>query len=263
MHLNNLKNYDVCLSKNTIDLILGSILGDGSLILKKNYLNAVFMIKQSTLKYLKWKLELIDPILGKTISENKSDGSRYTQNLSWVYQSKANEQLSKIYNFTRSKGVKVIKRTWLNMMSPLSLAIWWLDDGSIIGNGRKGRFCTHSFSEETHKILKRYLQVVWGIQSSLRKTSLNPKTKKVYSSLELDTTNLKKLIELILPYLESLPLQMWHKCILLYKDQDCQQRWISTIIEKSKISKSIIEQALMIKKNRWKAYVEKDIVQSL
>ena len=53
-------------------------------------------------------------------------------------------------------------------MTPLSLAIWWLDDGSIIGNGRKGVLCTDGFDEESVHVLARYLEKVWGVYAHVR-----------------------------------------------------------------------------------------------
>lgn len=50
----------------------------------------------------------------------------------WIFQSAVSGQLTEIHNLTHQKNKKKIKRAWLNHLTPLSLAIWWYDDGSLI-----------------------------------------------------------------------------------------------------------------------------------
>ena len=44
------------------------------------------------------------------------------------------------------------------MLTPLSLMVWWLDDGSLIVNSRKGVFCTEGFNYQDLTVLSRYLK---------------------------------------------------------------------------------------------------------
>ena len=119
-----------------------------------------------------------------------------------------------------------IKRSWLNHMTPISLMVWWLDDGSIIGNGRKGVFCTDVFDKESIEILKQYFKVVWDIETSIGiKRTKNP--EKEYYRLYLSTNELKKLLIIIMPYI---PIKsMLYKIKLKYKDKEMQERWISIV----------------------------------
>ena len=57
--------------------------------------------------------------------------------------------------------------------------------------------------------------------------------------------------------------QMLPKVILLYKDSNLQQRWISEVNQSTIFSKEIIEKYISEKKNKWKKYTsENDIVRS-
>src|SRR3989344_2779400 len=102
------------LSKNVRDIILGSLLGDGSLAIKQK-------------EYFFWKVEMLKEICGESCywlqgSEKKPDGWGTAK---YRFQSKALSSLTEIYNLThkRVSGTKVrVTRKWLNQLSPLSLA---------------------------------------------------------------------------------------------------------------------------------------------
>src|SRR3989344_6056282 len=139
------------------DLILGSLLGDGSIKIHPKYKNARFSFRHSIKQkdYFFWKMKQLEEISSKKCWWKQKGG--FSENIIFRYQSNALPVLSEIYNLTHPKGMLKIRRKWLNQLTPLSLAVWWLDDGSIISNGRKGVICTDAFSKEENEILKRYL----------------------------------------------------------------------------------------------------------
>ncbi len=72
-------------------------------------------------------------------------------------------------DFYRAKK-KVIPGYLLERMTPLSLAVWYMDDGSIKSNKHKGVFLnTQSFSKKDVKTLQSILENKFGIASSTRK----------------------------------------------------------------------------------------------
>lgn len=227
----NLKNKffnRISLSESCKAIILGSILGDGSLKISKPYKNARFWIRHSVIQkeYWEWKLFQLSEIqTAKSKQFQKPNG--FSKNKKLLFQSSAREELTQLYNIIYKKNRIKIRRTWLNYMTPLSLAIWWLDDGSIIGNGKRGVFCTDGFSKEENKLLKKYLLVVWKIEVSigLVKRTYKGKTKEIFR-LYLNTTSLKKFFRIIMPYSPRLSSMLYKYCIL-YKDTELQQRWIS------------------------------------
>ncbi len=255
----------VPLSKRTREIILGSLLGDGSLKIHRPYKNARFSFRHSVRQkeYFWWKANLLKEVAGeKSVFIQKNDGG-FSKNPKLRFQSKAMESLTDLYQLTHKKGKLNIRRKWLNMMGPLALAIWWQDDGSIIANGRKGVFCTDGFDEKPVKIISRYLKKVWGI-----KTKVSPIRKKKFSKKEKyfrlyihSTEDLKKFFRTILPHIH-VP-EMLTKVTILYRDNQLQQRWISEAAKISSFSEAIISQIVEKKKRKWRKYSEKDIVQSL
>src|SRR3989338_1383100 len=168
------------LSNKNKEVILGSLLGDGSLKIPERYKNARFSFRHSVLqqKYFFWKVDQLKEISGENCWwKQKADGYGGEK---LRYQSLALESLSELHKLTHKNNHLVIKRKWLNQLTPLSLAIWWLDDGSLIGTGKRGVFCTDSFSLDEQKIIARYLLKVWGIKTTIGKINRrwNGKTKE-------------------------------------------------------------------------------------
>lgn len=234
MHIIQLQNKilkNIPLSDSCVDIILGSLLGDGSLKIHKNYTNARFKFRHSIVnqEYFMWKASmLLDISSEKSVVKQKADGFSTKNKL--LYQSRALPSLTMIYNQTHSHNTLLIKRKWLNHLSPLSLAIWWLDDGSLISNKRKGVLCTDGFEKKSVLVLSKYLFVVWGVRTKVG--AVNSCGRKLakqekYWRLWFSTTELKKFLRIILPYI---PIQSClPKVIIQYKDIELQQRWISEV----------------------------------
>lgn len=251
-----MENKNVPLSDRTKDIILGSILGDGSLKIYKGYKNARFSFRHSIVQksYFLWKVKNLSEISSsKSIFLQKPDNG-YSKNEKLRYQSMALELLTGIYEMVCKRNIFQIRRKWLNRMSALSLAIWWFDDGSIISNGRKGVFCTDGFEKNQVEILSKYLRVVWDIQNVVApiRRKRDGKQKEYWRIWIRSTNELKKFFQIILPHLEVE--ELLPKVIILYKDLQLQQRWISEIAKSTKFSEEIIQKYVSGKKNKWKAY---------
>lgn len=223
-NIQNKQFAQISLSPSCKTIILGSILGDGSLKLYKPYKNARFWIRHSWIQheYWLWKVQQLSEI--QTSKSNQVQlPTGYSSHKKLLFQSSAKKELTQIYNITYKKNRIRIRRTWLNHMSPLSLAIWWLDDGSIIGNGKRGVLCTDGFSEKEVGTLQRYLAVVWKIevQLGILNRNLGGKSKK-YFRLYFNTTSLKSFFRIIMPCI-PVPSMIYKYC-LLYKDTELQQR---------------------------------------
>lgn len=247
------------------EIILGSLLGDGSLKIHKNYQNARFSFRHSINQrdYFFWKKSQLSDISGeKCFWETKGNDGLGGKKLR--YQSIASPKLTNLHKLACKNSKLKIQRRWLNLLTPLSLAIWWMDDGSIIGNGRKGVFCTECFSYEDQKIMARYLRVVWKIDVHIGKIrrTWNGKEAEYYRLWIRSSEELKKFLRIILPQLKIE--SMLPKFLILYKDIDLQQRWISEVSSLTGFSKKTIEKYVYLKKNKWKKYAssENDIVRS-
>jgi len=252
MKQNRQKMVNPSLSTKCQEIILGSLLGDGSLKKSAHYQNARFSFRHSTIQkeYFFWKVKELKEISGqKCYWLQKPDG--WGNNNMLRYQSLALPSLTAMCGLV-SKGQRYrVRRRWLNQLTPLSLAVWWMDDGSIIGNGRKGVFCSESFSYKEHLILSQYFRKVWHIETTIAEKQ---KGLGKYRLWIHSTDNLQKFLRMILPYV---PVEsMLSKTLILYKSILFQQRWISEVKQLSIFSESAIDKCLLEKKKKWKNFRE-------
>ena len=232
------------LSNKVKEILLGGLLGDGSLKINDRYLNARFSFRHSILQkeYFFWKVNNLKEISGEKNVWYQEDGKIR-------YQSAALESLTEIHKLTNAGNKLFIRRKWLNLLTPLSLAVWWLDDGSLVKNARQGVLCTDGFNLEAQKILAQYLLDVWGIE-----VKIGP-TKKIGGYYRLwfrSTEMLKKFLRVILPYVKVE--SMLPKVIILYNDPVLQERWISEVAQLTGFKKSVVEKYLEIKKSKYKKF---------
>jgi len=137
------------LSDRVRSIIFGLVLGDGILKLNPGYKNANLSFRHSITQkeYFIWKRDILGPAIssGNDRSEQTLDKfhSKEFGKHKLRYQSVARPGLTYIYNLTHDGSKEceiVIKRNWLNMMTPLSLAVWWFDEGSLVKYGSQGVF---------------------------------------------------------------------------------------------------------------------------
>jgi len=245
----------VPLSQRARSVILGSILGDGSLKIQKSYKNANLQIRHSETQkeYLLWKADILREIATeKSVSVQKPDG--YSARSKWRFVSRRLPSLTELHRLTYRDNRVRIRRTWLNQLTPLSLAVWWCDDGSLISyGGRKGVLCTDGFDEKSVRVLSRYLQVVWNIHTIVAPVGRKRDgTEERYWRIWIRSVDeLRKFLRIILPHM---PASMIHKTILLYKDTQFQQRWISEVIQLSNLPEDVVLAAYEEKKAKWQCY---------
>ncbi len=222
------------LSESCESIILGGILGDGSL--KKYSKNARYSLRHSIKQeeYFFWKAKQLEEIASpKSVRLQKADG--YSKKKKYRFQSRALPVLTLLHEKLYQKSSKlIIRRQWLNHLTAQSLAVWWMDGGSIIGGGRQGVICTDGFPEPQVLLLAQYLQKVWGISVRVGPAYVRYKGRqRVYYRLWLNTTSLKKFLKIIIPYI---PVQsMMYKVRIKYKDPLFQQRWISEVKKRTQL----------------------------
>lgn len=207
------------LSKECMQVILGGLLGDGHLSRTKGYKNARFQMRHSICQqdYFDWKIKKLQEICTKkSVQVQQPDGWSSQKKLHFM--SKACIQCTDIFNVTHSKKKLHIQRHWLNHLEPLGLAVWWFDDGSIISKGQQGILCTDGFDKKYVEILQQYLQVVWHVKTTLRKSG--PTFR-----LALSKTQLQAFLHIISAYIPCK--NMIYKMKIQYKNADSLQRWIS------------------------------------
>lgn len=120
-------------------LLIGSVLGDGTLTKGKDCKNARFSERhcESQLKYATWKRDLLKPFVpGKfQIYEGSNhiiSGVECRTQKSYQFNTISHSYLTKLYHKFYLDGKKVVPLDIYEYMNGLSFAVWITDDGSFI-----------------------------------------------------------------------------------------------------------------------------------
>ncbi len=189
------------LTDEQLSLLVGCLLGDGTMRMGKGAVNANFKIEQGLAQkeYTEYKysvlkdLVLTEPKISYRYDEN---GSKYRK--SWWFRTVRHPLLTKIYNrFYVGDGYrvgrKIIPKDIGVDLNPQSMAVWIMDDGSF----NKGiiDISTYSFVLEEIKILENAIYKKFGIQMVHHKD--RDKGFRMYAN----KSETLKMINLIKPYI--------------------------------------------------------------
>lgn len=199
-------------SKNKTGLLVGMLLGD-AYITKEGRLEIGHSIKQK--EYLLFK----------------KDRLKFFFNFSYVekYCGREKKYLECFIRSNTSPYLKLMRKIWYKPNKTLSkkmiykiseegLAYWYLDDGSLIFQknasgeieSRKGYLNTQNFSFEENVLLQEMLKDKYHISVKIHKD-------KEYYRLYLNSTELKKLLDIISTYI---PPSMKHKECFRYQKRN-------------------------------------------
>ena len=156
-------------------VIIGSLLGDGTMRVGKGGRNANFKVehglKQKEL--VEWKYNELRSFVftGPRISYRyRYDGKKYPK--SWWFRTIRHPEITVIYNqfYTGEEyrtGRKIIPDSIDKWITPLSLAIWIMDDGNY---SRKSiNISTYSFSRDEIELLQKVLESKFNLTANFHK----------------------------------------------------------------------------------------------
>ncbi len=189
-------------------VILGSILGDGSLLKNKSSKNARLQIGHCTkqLDYLEWKKSLLDPFVkGKTHQAEKPGPKEICGKTSYstgyyLFNTIAHPNITEYYNKFYFRGLKRVHEDVIKDLDELALAIWLADDGSFgmrkeCKYSIRGSIATCSFTIEENRILMEALKKFYKGHICLSTSGPNP---CLYLS---GTKHIEALLDLVVPFL--------------------------------------------------------------
>ncbi|KXK10382.1 MAG: DNA endonuclease family protein [Microgenomates bacterium OLB23] len=113
------------LSQVQMSVVIGSLLGDGYLRIMPGRRNAFLEINHSfhQHEYVDWKYDCLRNITKSAPKMRRSNGNRSA----YRFFTKQLSQLTELYSMFYKNRKKIVPKISLN---PLSLAVWYMDDGS-------------------------------------------------------------------------------------------------------------------------------------
>ena len=193
-----LSHYSECVPQEAFEMILGSLLGDASINhrYEDRYIGVQFNHCIDQLEYYNYKRK----IMGKYVGQDRVKISGYGSKMHSCV-TRANPHINEyIKKNCLINGKKTITKQWCDDLTPLSLAFWYMDDGTL-SNRNKDRyserisFATNSFSVEECNLLQSMLLNKYGIDSTIHNKP-SYKGNVIYLGVE----GSKKFCSLIAPY---------------------------------------------------------------
>lgn len=184
-------------TKRQQKIILGSVLGDGGIYVKKGYPRAHYAVKQSSRysEYVEWLFGELKNLCPSEIKRRKDNGQLY-------FYSSPSEYLTKTQLlFYKDRVKKVPENIKEILKSPLSLAVWFMDDGTLDYRPKDHcafHLCTNCFTRKDTQMLIDTLNENFGIVASLHYTLCRGKR---HSRIYIGAKGRKRFIKLVSPYI--------------------------------------------------------------
>lgn len=185
-------------SKKQEDILVGSILGDGCIYVSSDG-GTTYYVKQCEKRkeYIFWlyrELESLCPSLPKQRRDNNQ----------WYFYSSRLEALKSLRKtFYQNRRKRIPKEIGKLLTSPISLAVWYMDDGTL--DYREKDHCAFSltvncFTLEEVKLLSWALKNNFGIISTIQ----NPLCRgKRYPKLYIGAQGRERFLNLIKPHIHE------------------------------------------------------------
>lgn len=158
------------LNQTQISVLIGSILGDGTMRIGKNAQNANLKIEQGLKQkdYVFWKYEVFrEWVTTPPKISFRYDENRIPYEKSWWFRTIRHPKLTLFYKLFYKYGIKNVPKNIENLLDPLALAVWIMDDGSLSRN--KIDISTYSFKLEEIKLLQKALFKRFALESNFYK----------------------------------------------------------------------------------------------
>jgi IS1 family transposase len=184
-------------------ILLAMCLGNGHIFKYDNCksigISLCHSVKQED--YFIWKVEKLRSILGGSKNKIRYFNNNGHPGIGW---SKVHRYFRVIRNWLYNNNSKKITKHILNKLTPESIAIWWMDDGSMYKklNPKTGQIkaiegiLSTYISEEDNQIIIDYFNKTYNIQFKLVKS-------KNSFRLRLNTTEARKFADLIKPFMHE------------------------------------------------------------
>lgn len=182
------------------EILIGSLLGDAS-IAKVSDTKARVNISHSDkqLDYVNYLYSELESLCKTPPKENKG---KY---ITYYFNTLSREDLLELYNKFVVEGVKGVPKDIEKLLTPLGLAVWFMDDGTscyvtitdrMVNRNSTVMLCTDAFTKRDVELLINVLEKKFGIKANLN----HPKSRKGYR-IYIGTKYAQKFFDVVEPYI--------------------------------------------------------------
>ena len=179
------------LTQKQKSIITGSLLGDGSLQLQKGRSNAFLAFNHALAykEYVDWKYKHLANLVGTPPKARKGNGKR----MAYRFTTLSFPELTALYRKFYDGNKKIIPKDLI--LSPLALAVWFMDDGCKCRNSLY--LNTQGFDLSDQNKLQEILRNQWSIDTTLNKD-------KKYYRIRIRAKDVDRFKKIVSPFILSL-----------------------------------------------------------
>lgn len=185
------------MDKISRDILLGSILGDGH-VDKPTRNGSRWIVKydDKALDYLEWLHTHVAYLFPSEIKAKKNYHQHY-------FSTRPSKEMAKFRKIFYPYGKKIIPKLIKTLLTnPLSLAVWYMDDGTLDNRNRyhfNASFATYCFSYKECGLLANVLKGNFGIEARVHRSTMRGKRRyKLY----IVSQSMAKFIDTVRPYIQ-------------------------------------------------------------
>ena len=188
---------DYSLNENQKQVLLGSLLGDGSII-RRNIKSYTYRephgIGQQD--YLQWKAQILGHLVSSLHPYARYD-PRWNRTLWQVAMTMYGKWLKPYHDQFYPDGHKILPTQALNELTGLGVAVWFCDDGTKSSETSRLRIYTDSFTMDEAKIISKWFFDKFDII-----THITPRPHKpTHPIIEVPSSSTGTFVALIKPYM--------------------------------------------------------------
>jgi hypothetical protein len=182
------------ISKN---ILIGSVLGDGWLDKPtRNGSHWTIKYDEKSLSYLEWLHSKVSTLFPKGIRKKP----KYHQ---YFIYSEVSLEIAEFRRVFYPEGKKIVPKNIKNLLTdPLSLAVWYMDDGSLDKRDKyhlNATIATFCFSYKDCELLAKALKDNFGVEAHVHKSTMR---QKIGYRLYIVSKSMGRFMQIIQPFIQ-------------------------------------------------------------
>jgi len=155
------------LTQRQREILIGTILGDAHLEKNGRYTRMRVDHYDKHKAYVFWLAHEFSPfslVPRHIVEKDKRNGKNYGR---WHFSTRSLPVFDEFRALFYKERRKIISSALVRLLTPLSLAVWYMDDGFRRRDSKGFYLCTSSFSEAEQKILQHVLHVKFALTTTI------------------------------------------------------------------------------------------------
>lgn len=176
------------------DVLIGTLLGDAWVQKHKNKPNSYSIAwEQSNNDYAIWKAEKIGYKFNHNIRNRFDKRTNRSYSVTSVWISVPKELKKELYDLFYTPK-KEVSENILNLLTPLSIAVWYMDDGSVYYNGNNCHLtmALDGFNDNSRKIVIEFFRSKFDLNFKINRKAIRLTSK-------VDCEKFMKIVEKFIP----------------------------------------------------------------